>query len=635
MAIDPSDVNGRFDPPSAAIMQIEGAVASEQELWRRFTEASTQRAFYESWLSLQCRMIEGIQCALVLLGMPDQGPFTPVAVWPIPEFDVKHLVTAAERALRERRGLLVDNESASNDGHPVLKAYQIAYPIIISEKVHGVVVLEVAPQAVNQIQSIMQHLHWGTAWLEVMMLRTDALASLETNERLKKVLDAIASILEHERFQPAAMAFVTKIATMLKCDRVSLGFMGKKRLRIRALSHSAEFGERANLMRAIESVMEEAVDQQIMIVYPVPPKAPPFVTLMHEALARQYGAGAICTVPLGSDSTYYGALTIEIPADRTLDDHTIELVKTIASLAGPILDTKRKQDRWLATIAAEKAVETLRGIFGPRHLALKACGVVILVLAVFLAFADGTYRVKAPTVLEGLVQRIVSAPFNGYVAEVKVRPGDVVQAGALLCRLDDRDLKLENLKWSAQREQLLKEHRGAMARRDFAQVRIIGAKIEQAQAQIALLEEQLSRARIHAPFNGVVMSGDLSQSLGAPVERGQVLFEVAPLDSYRLIIQVDERDIGEIRVGQPGELAVQSLPDEIFPLTISTITPISTAKEGRNYFRVEAEVKKVSQRLRPGMEGIGKVEIGQRKLIWIWTHEMIDWMRLKLWSWLP
>ena len=70
------------------------------------------------------------------------------------------------------------------------------------------------------------------------------------------------------------------------------------------------------------------------------------------------------------------------------------------------------------------------------------------------------------------------------------------------------------------------------------------AKIDQAEAQIALLDEQLARTKVVAPFNGVIMKGDLSQSLGSPVEHGQVLFEVAPLESYRVIVQVDERDIG-------------------------------------------------------------------------------------------
>jgi hypothetical protein len=77
------------------------------------------------------------------------------------------------------------------------------------------------------------------------------------------------------------------------------------------------------------------------------------------------------------------------------------------------------------------------------------------------------------------------------------------------------------------------------------------------------------------------------------------------------------------------------MPGDSFPLVVDKITPVSTAKEGRNYFRVEARLKSTSERLRPGMEGVGKITIDRRKLIWIWTHELIDWLRLTLWSWIP
>ena len=159
--------------------------------------------------------------------------------------------------------------------------------------------------------------------------------------------------------------------------------------------------------------------------------------------------------------------------------------------------------------------------------------------------------------------------------------------------------------------------------------------MDQAEAQIALLDEQLSRTKVTAPFDGVVMSGDLSQSLGAPVERGQVLYEVAPLHEYRVIAQVDERDIMEISVGQQSKLILPSMPGEELPFLVDKITPVSTAKEGRNYFRVEGHLEKLSERLRPGMEGIGKITIDRRKLIWVWTHEAIDWVRLQVWRWFP
>ncbi|MDY0378746.1 MAG: HlyD family secretion protein [Desulfobacterales bacterium] len=138
-----------------------------------------------------------------------------------------------------------------------------------------------------------------------------------------------------------------------------------------------------------------------------------------------------------------------------------------------------------------------------------------------------------------------------------------------------------------------------------------------------------------APFDAVVISGDLSQSLGAPVERGQVLFEVAPLDEYRVIIEVDERDIAAVQVGQKSELLFPSIPGETFPFIVQKITPVTVSREGRNYFRVEGQLEKATERLRPGMEGVGKVTVDRRRLIWVWTHKVIDWVRLKMWQWMP
>jgi hypothetical protein len=69
---------------------------------------------------------------------------------------------------------------------------------------------------------------------------------------------------------------------------------------------------------------------------------------------------------------------------------------------------------------------------------------------------------------------------------------------------------------------------------------------------------------------------------------------------------------------------------------VRRITPVNTAKEGRNFYRVEAQLQQEAQtRLRPGMEGVGKIAIEERKLAWIWTHGFIDWMRLWAWSFLP
>jgi RND family efflux transporter MFP subunit len=607
----------------------------EHVLWQQFVEATSQQTFCQAWIALQSRLLPDVRSGLVLLGTPDRGPFTPVAVWPDIKHNVKHLTPAAERALTERSGLLIRSDPTENPENPFPDNYHVAYPIEIAGKLHGVVVLEVGPRPKHELQNVLRQLHWGAGWLEVMLRRTEAMKSTTTSERLQTVLNTVASAVEHEGFHPAAIAVVTALATSLGCDRVSLGWLKRKHIRVSAVSHTADFGKQMNLVRDIGSAMDEAMDQQAVIVYPLPSEDDPLVVRAHEELVRQHGAGSICTIPLGTEGKFFGGLTFELPPDEVFDRETVELCEIVAEVIGPILNEKHKNDRWLITKAADTCGEHLKKLIGPGHLVVKLIGIAVLGLIIFFALANGDYRVTAPTTLEGVVQRAIAAPFDGYVAEAPARAGDVVQKGEVLCLLDDRDMRLERVKWATEKEQLVKQYREAMAKHERAQIIIVSAKIGQAEAQLALLDEQLARTKMVAPFNGVVTSGDLSQSLGAPVERGQVLFEMAPLDAYRLIVEVDERDITEIKVGQQGELVLPSMPGESFPFTVEKITPVSTAKEGRNYFRVEAKLDEVSERLRPGMEGVGKVSIDRRKLIWIWTHDVIDWVRLQVWRWWP
>ena len=64
------------------------------------------------------------------------------------------------------------------------------------------------------------------------------------------------------------------------------------------------------------------------------------------------------------------------------------------------------------------------------------------------------------------------------------------------------------------------------------------------------------------------------------------------------------------------------------------ILPVSTAQDGGNFFRVEARLTDPADSLRPGMAGVGKIDAGERRLIWIWTHGLTDWLRLAFWKWL-
>jgi hypothetical protein len=127
----------------------------------------------------------------------------------------------------------------------------------------------------------------------------------------------------------------------------------------------------------------------------------------------------------------------------------------------------------------------------------------------------------------------------------------------------------------------------------------------------------------------------LSQQLGSPLEQGKVLFELAPLDAWRVILKVDERDISHVRVGAAGELVLASLPGQALAFTVRKLTPVAVAEDGRNQFRVEAELGHAAPRLSPNMEGVGKIEAGHASPLWIWTRPLLDWLRLTWWKLLP
>jgi len=608
---------------------------SDLELWKRFAEATTPKAFCQSWLSLQCRMVKGVRSGLVLLGPPDQGPFIPAAVWPYSDFSVKHLTGTAERALKERRGLLLKNHSSPSAENGLPESYHIAYPIEVSEKIHGVVILEVLSQPLGEIQAIMRQLHWGVAWLEVMVRRNEANQSEELNERLQKILNMVATVVEQKGFHGAAMALVTSLATATECNRVSLGWLKGNHARVEVISHTSDFEKQTNILRAIGAAMDESIDQNEVVTYPVPTVDSPLVVRAHQELSKLQDMEAILTIPVLSHGKVVGGLTLERSGSKPFDKNTTDACESLAALIGPILHSKRLEERWLIQQMADSLAVQMKRILGPGYFIRKLILILILGLAVFFYFFKTDFRVTAPTNIEGEVQRVVAAPFNGFIKEASVRPGDMVKEGKVLCLLDDRDLKLEHLKWSTEKEQLIKQYHEAMAKRDRSQIMISQAKIDQATAQLDLIREQLLRTKVTAPFDGVIMSGDLSQSLGAPVEKGQVLFQIAPLDAYRVIVEVDERDILYVKPGQTGLLVLPSMPEETFPFLVEKITPVSIAKEGRTFFRVEAKMEKVSDRLRPGMEGIGKITVDRRRLIWIWTRDAIDWVRLKLWAWWP
>jgi RND family efflux transporter MFP subunit len=622
---------GRTGVPAGAV-SVHQDGQSEGQAWAVFASAASDEAFCRAWLALQCAQIAEVRAGLLLLQDAAGQSFVPAAVWPDSRRDLAYLTEAAQRALTERRGAVLGADASERD-RVTPGSVHVAYPIETGSVLRGAVVLDVGTRAQAQLQAVLRQLLWGAGWLEAMLRRQELGRDAQALERGAAGLDLLQAAQQHRNADQAAMAVVNDLVTRLEAERVSLGIERRGKLQLRAISRTAWFDRRSQLVETIECAMEESIDQESAVAFPALSGIRGKVTVAHRDLAARAGVGGVLSVPLVSRGRPMGAITVERAAP--FDAATVMLCETLGELIGPALDELTERDRWISGRLADTLAAGRDKLLGPRHAGLKSAVALALIAVAFLALAHGEFRVSARTVIEGAVQRAAVAPFEGYVAEAHVRAGDTVARGELLARLDDRDIRLERDRWDSEREQADRKYREALAKRDRSAARILSAQLQQAEAQLALADEKLARTRLVAPFDGVVVSGDLSQLLGAPVEQGKVLFELAPLDAYRVILKVDERDIAHIVAGQHGELVLTGLSGLTLPFNVKTVTSVSTPQEGRNFFRVEAKLDQASPALRPGMEGVGKIDIGERRLIWIWTRHFLDWARISMWKWAP
>lgn len=448
------------------------------------------------------------------------------------------------------------------------------------------------------------------------------------------VLALQAAMVSHDRLEASATAFASELATRLGCERVSVGFVEDRFSRVVALSHGTIGSNATNgteMLRVIGAAMDESIEQAATVVVPAPAGYVPQIVLAHEELLRRDG-GMVCTLPLVVKQQLVGAVQLQFrQVAPVLPEQLADWEHAIA-LLGPVLHFMRRSERpWRKRLRdrAQRIRADLRAP-GNGRLRLGLAGL-LLALGVLVA-VPMEYRVGGNARVEGAIQRVLVAPADGFIRQNHVRPGDQVKAGQVLAELAEQDLQLERNKWSSELAQHENSYAAAMARADRTQLVISQARADEARAQLALVDEQLGRIRLEAPFDGVVIRGDLSQSLGAPVQRGDVLLTIAPKDRFRVIVEVDERDIARIRVAQQGSLALSALPWDTLPLRITRITPLASPVEGKNVFEVEAALENQPDSLRPGLRGVARIAVGEAPLLWAWTHRLTDWLRLKAWG---
>lgn len=460
---------------------------------------------------------------------------------------------------------------------------------------------------------------------------------LEEFNRSRTALRLLAQFNKQSSFAGACLAFVNELARLTGANRVALGLIMDGAAVVRTVSGSTRTENKTALLRDLAMAMNEAIDQTCTIVYPSPPGNSAKVTLNHGRFTIRHSSPTLCTIPIAmSDEqgrALIGAISLEFGNARDFDKRAIRFTEHISTLIGRSLDSRRQLDTPVTGRLARAFSGRTRKQLAPRSQTRKLVATAAAALILIVLLVPVPYRVSADAWIEGARQRVLAAPVDGFINKVYARPGELVKAGEPLVDLDDRELAIQASKWASEIQQIQKQYGNALAAESQSAISIEKARLSQAQAELADVNSKLQRLRMTAPFDGVVLDGDLSQSLGAPVQRGQTLMSLAPANQFRVIVNVQEKDIPRVTLGSQGELMLSAISDRSFGITVNRISPVAVAAGDSNIFKVQADVTTDQIDIRPGLKGVAKIDSGRRSLLASATAGFRHWLRITLWKW--
>lgn len=242
------------------------------------------------------------------------------------------------------------------------------------------------------------------------------------------------------------------------------------------------------------------------------------------------------------------------------------------------------------------------------------------------------YYPRRDCVFEPETKQFLSSPVQGRIASCEVRPGDRVEKGQLMARLDDDQLRRDLATAQAEYDGANKRNDSALATRASGNYALAKIEMNQAKWKIESIEDQLRRLEIRATTTGVVVQGDWQRSIGMPLTLGQSLFEVAELESMTAEVRLLASDLAQINVGD--EVSVRSDASGIatFRGKISRIEPRATVIDDAAVFVADVIILDPDLQLRPGMKATAQINAGWRTVGWFLFHRPFRWIANQ-WIW--
>jgi RND family efflux transporter MFP subunit len=461
---------------------------------------------------------------------------------------------------------------------------------------------------------------------------------VEILETLVKVSHEITSTLNLER---VLQTIVNTPSAVIPYERASVALDERGKLRLKAISGMEQINPGAREITQLEAVipvvsgLSDAIfitqrgdGSQARIEAPEEALKTPFGNYFAAT-----GMRAFYALPLADDEGRLGLLSFESSDPDFLSAAHLEMIRVLADQA---------------TVAVRNASlykeVPFIGVLGPilqkktKFLALEKRRRVLLVagtaaVALFLGVFPMPMRIDGTSTVGSARSVQVQPEVDGVVRQVYVREGDHVQRGQVLADLEDWDYRAALAGAQAKYQTATMEMNRALATNDGAQAGIQGVQARYWASEVERARERLEKTHLRALLDGWVTTPHVEDLTGRHLAAGDTFAEVADSSEARVDVAIDESEISLLHPGATAAIKVEGFPMQVFRGPVAVVSPKSQADGDARFFYARVDVTNPDGRLRPGMQGRGKISVGWRPIGFVLFRSAFMWLYSKLWWW--
>jgi hypothetical protein len=562
--------------------------------------------------------------------------------WQLPAVFLLHVASAAEVRLLGRYGSTELNALPEAVRQVIAADGPVPAQSIMAEGAHwllaplvngdGVPIMMVAGGGGEVLEmEAGQMMTLAQALIAAYEARQNSQRAERSVQNLSKILDLGLLLGETDHFDPAALGLCNEVAVRSNAMRVTLSWLAGNKLKLVGTSHGGRVRNDTEAAGLIVRVMEEAYDQDLEVAHPnLETEA---LSLQHRLYSEAHANCRVLSLPVRFEGKPVGVLTIEHAAeDPPVVQDEIEALRVVLDLVAPRLEEMYRKTGWVGARLWRRTRRGMSRFVGYRHTGWKCAALFMLLVVVLSLLIPMEHKVKATFILKAEASAYLTAPFSGYIDTVHQDVGDIVKKDTLLLDLDRRELLVQRSEMEADRNRSMTDARRLEGEGELTEMLLSQLTVKQVDAKLRVLDYRLSRTQVRAPFDGIVVEGDLRERLSAPVQAGEALFRIVQLEGLFGELQVDERDINYLSQELQGEISFASRPSERYSVELGQFEPIAIIEESGTYFRVRVHLlDEADDWWRPGMSGLCKINAGKRSVAWVFTHRTIEYLRLVLW----